>query len=125
MSCSRARRRAPEATIQVADRPAVVNADPLRLEQALGNLIDNALRHGGRADRARGRDATGAVGLHVRDDGPGFPRRPAAFERFTPRTQRAGRGGAGLGLAIVDDDRPRPRRRRAAPTSAECGRLPR
>ena len=79
-----------------------MNADPLRLEQALGNLLDNALRHGGPhielAAEARG----DAVRLHVRDDGPGFPDGLAAFERFTRGDAARGRGGAGLGLAIVD-----------------------
>ena len=38
----------------------VLSADPLRLEQALGNLLDNARRYGGSADRAGGRGAGGA-----------------------------------------------------------------
>jgi signal transduction histidine kinase len=78
-------------------------ADPPRVEQALGNLVDNALRHAG------GRIELGAVAvgdvveLHVRDDGPGFPEDflDAAFERFTRADSARGRGGAGLGLAIV------------------------
>lgn len=90
----------------VVDGPGglTVAADPLRLEQALGNLLDNALRHGGRHIRLSAAASGDAVELHVRDDGPGFP--PAfidsAFERFTRADSARGRGGAGLGLAIVD-----------------------
>jgi two-component system OmpR family sensor kinase len=78
--------------------------DRLRVEQALGNLVDNALRHGSGVvwlSAVPGPDST--VGLHVRDEGPGFPPDflPRAFERFTrPAADRAG-PGAGLGLAIV------------------------
>jgi len=78
-------------------------ADPLRLEQALGNLIDNALRHGaGRIDLASER-AGDLVELHVRDEGDGFPEPflGSAFERFTQGDPARGRGGVGLGLAIV------------------------
>jgi two-component system, OmpR family, sensor kinase len=81
----------------------VVSADPLRLEQALGNMVDNALRHGGGAiaiDAARRDDH---LELHVLDEGPGFPDGFAgqAFERFTRGDAARGRGGTGLGLAIV------------------------
>jgi heavy metal sensor kinase len=80
-----------------------VRADRLRLEQALGNLVDNALRHGGGSVTLRATAVNGSVELHVRDEGPGFP--PAfldhAFERFRlPKPGRDG-AGAGLGLSIV------------------------
>jgi heavy metal sensor kinase len=81
-----------------------VTGDRLRLEQALGNLVDNALRHASgtvRLNAQRGHDGT--LQLHVRDEGPGFPADflPRAFERFTrPDADRAGRG-TGLGLSIV------------------------
>jgi len=81
-----------------------VEADRIRLEQALGNLVDNALRHGEGNVILGGRAVDGTVELHVRDSGPGFPEDflPRAFERFSrPDESRAG-AGAGLGLAIVD-----------------------
>jgi two-component system OmpR family sensor kinase len=79
-------------------------ADTVRLEQALGNLIDNALRHGGGTVRLSASRDGDRVELHVVDDGPGFPPDflPNAFERFTRGDVARGRGGAGLGLAIVE-----------------------
>ncbi len=77
--------------------------DRLRLEQALGNLVENALRHGSGPVAIEAATADGGVRFQVRDHGPGFPPEllPRAFERFT--VGEAGRGGgAGLGLAVVD-----------------------
>ena len=78
-------------------------ADPLRLRQALGNLTDNALRHGAGEIRLVARRAAGGVELAVSDEGEGFGRELAgvAFERFTRGDAARARGGAGLGLAIV------------------------
>src|SRR5215210_6860056 len=80
-----------------------VDADRLRLEQALGNLVDNALRYGGGAVELSAEPAGGGVRMWVRDGGAGFPDGFAAhaFERFTRADAARGRGGAGLGLAIV------------------------
>jgi two-component system OmpR family sensor kinase len=80
-----------------------IQADQMRLEQALGNLIDNALRYGGDEvvlDAAR---YDGHIELHVRDTGSGFPPAfiPRAFDRFTRADTARGRGGSGLGLSIV------------------------
>ena len=78
-------------------------ADPLRLRQAIGNLVDNALRHGGGEVRLQARADGDQVVIEVGDDGPGFPDDlvPRAFERFTRGDDARTRGGAGLGLAIV------------------------
>jgi two-component system, OmpR family, sensor kinase len=80
-----------------------VRADPLRLEQALGNLVDNALRHGAGTVTLRAQPAAGGLELHVRDEGPGFSDdfAPHAFERFTRADSARTGGGSGLGLAIV------------------------
>ena len=78
-------------------------ADGRRVEQALGNLVDNALRHGGGAIRLAAAERNGAVELHVVDEGAGFPPEflPHAFERFTRADEARTRGGSGLGLAIA------------------------
>ncbi len=83
--------------------PVLGDLDVLRIEQALGNVIDNALRHGGgRVQIAVTRDRD-AVRFDVADDGEGFPVEfaPRAFERFARADEARGRGGTGLGLAIV------------------------
>jgi signal transduction histidine kinase len=78
-------------------------ADPLRLEQAIGNLVDNALRYGSGPIELRAQRIDGRVELAVRDHGNGFPEGfiATAFERFTRADAGRSRGGAGLGLAIV------------------------
>jgi two-component system OmpR family sensor kinase len=81
----------------------VVPADSVRLEQALGNLVENALRHGEGSIRLSAVEKDGRVELHVRDEGGGIPPEfvPRAFERFTRADQSRAGAGAGLGLAIA------------------------
>jgi two-component system, OmpR family, sensor kinase len=78
--------------------------DRVRLEQALGNLVDNALRHGAGTVELGGSVSNGAVTLRVSDAGTGFPADflPHAFERFSRVDVARGGDGTGLGLAIVD-----------------------
>jgi signal transduction histidine kinase len=81
----------------------VVKADRERVLQALGNLIQNALRHarGSKAIELSAKRAAKHVALVVRDHGPGIP--PEALDHLFDRywQGRDKRGGAGLGLAIV------------------------
>jgi len=83
------------------DAPAdlVVHGDPQRLRQALGNLVDNALRHGEGTIALRARDGR----LAVNDEGAGFPPELAgrAFDRFVRGDAARSGDGTGLGLAIV------------------------
>ncbi len=80
-----------------------VMADALRLEQALGNMVDNALRHGGGRIEVAATERGGQLELHVRDHGPGFSRDflGRAFERFARGEEAQTREGSGLGLAVV------------------------
>ena len=89
-----------------SDEPSVW-ADPQRLAQVLGNLIENALRHtppGGRVDvsaRANHDELT----VRVADTGEGIPAEhlPHLFERFyrVDASRNRDHGGAGIGLAIA------------------------
>jgi signal transduction histidine kinase len=85
-----------------ADAPVVV-ADRLRLEQAVANLVDNALRHGAGNVTLLARSRDGRTELHVLDSGAGFDPRFAqrAFDRFSRADEARSDDGAGLGLAIV------------------------
>jgi len=78
-------------------------ADRIRLEQALGNLVENALRYGAGDVELSALTADGVVELHVTDQGAGFPPEflERAFERFTRPDAARPRGGTGLGLSIV------------------------
>jgi signal transduction histidine kinase len=101
-----ARRAADAGRELTAEAGAAISAhaDRLRLEQALGNMVDNALRYGQGDVRLSAELSNGHVELHVRDAGPGFPDGflGRAFERFSRADGKRDRGGAGLGLAIVD-----------------------
>ena len=80
-----------------------VMGDPLRLRQALGNLVDNAVRHGAGDIALSARKAGEGVEIDVRDHGSGFGADLAerAFERFTRASESRSGEGTGLGLAIV------------------------
>ena len=85
---------------------AVVLADPVRLAQALDNVVANALTHGGGRVTLRARlDPEGGrrVAFVVADQGEGFGEEllPHAFERFVQDPDRPHGTGAGLGLALV------------------------
>jgi two-component system sensor histidine kinase BaeS len=94
-----------------ADLPRVL-ADEARLQQVLGNLLSNAVRHAGHGDAAQPQihlavtapDQAGVVRVSVSDNGPGLT--PEAQQHVFDRFWRADagrsrdRGGSGLGLAI-------------------------
>ena len=90
--------------LEVEADPVSFPGDRLRLEQALGNLVDNALRHGKGTVRLAAEARDRKVDLRVADEGPGFADDvlPVAFERFTREDEARGNGASGLGLAIVD-----------------------
>jgi two-component system, OmpR family, sensor kinase len=81
-----------------------ITADPLRLRQALGNMVDNALRYGEGTVSLSARKSNGYVELHVTDEGPGFPPDfvDSTFERFSRAREGGTPGGTGLGLAISE-----------------------
>ncbi|HTU84591.1 MAG TPA: HAMP domain-containing sensor histidine kinase [Solirubrobacteraceae bacterium] len=71
--------------------------DRLRLAQATGNLIANAIEHGGGAVAVRGRGEPGRVRIEIVDGGPGLP----APVSELARRPHGGRGRRGRGLAIA------------------------
>src|SRR5215207_2002023 len=91
----------------VAKERLMIMVDPDELHRAIGNVVDNAVRHARtRVTVAATADQDQAV-ISVSDDGLGIPleHRERVFERFTRLDDARGRnsGGAGLGLAIVRD----------------------
>ncbi len=86
----------------------VIRADPIRLQQVLGNILDNALHHtapGGRVTVTLGRASADAV-IRITDNGAGIPAAELerVFERFyrvDPSRVAADGSGSGLGLTIA------------------------
>ncbi len=103
------RRRHPERVIALEPAgPLLIRADQTLLEQALVNLVENALRHAGAQARVvlAASAVSGAAFLTVDDDGVGVPPDTLArmFEKFVSAPasdRRTGATGSGLGLAIA------------------------
>jgi two-component system sensor histidine kinase BaeS len=91
--------------VQVTPADLTVRGEPTRLQQAVTNLIDNAMRHtgAGGAVRVRARREDEATQprwvLDVADDGPGIA--PQDRDRIFARFGTASEGGTGIGLAIT------------------------
>jgi two-component system sensor histidine kinase ChvG len=89
------------------NQPAIVMADPGRLEQVIGNLVDNAMSFSPPDGTVRIGvvPGGGTVELFVEDEGPGVPPalREAIFERFYSERPAGETYGthSGLGLSIV------------------------
>ncbi|WP_422774152.1 sensor histidine kinase [Plantactinospora sp. WMMC1484] len=100
-------RQLPETLLErrdLDDRVWVV--DRRRVEQVLGNLVDNASRHGGGASAIRLGRSPGVYYIEVDDEGPGVgpDDKQVIFDRFVrgrTATTRGDTEGTGLGLAIV------------------------
>ncbi|MGH8787819.1 MAG: sensor histidine kinase [Cupriavidus necator] len=86
--------------------PLPLAGDPLLLAQAVGNLIDNALKYAqkrGTITVEASRRADGAVVISVSDDGPGIPddEKHKVLERFYRGDASRSTPGVGLGLSLV------------------------
>lgn len=87
-----------------AHPPHFYRGRPVSLKRAVGNLIDNAVRHGQRA-RVRLRTHDGLLRIEIDDDGPGLPNGllDRVFEPFFQQdpARNHAQGGVGLGLSIA------------------------
>jgi signal transduction histidine kinase len=87
-----------------AGEKVVLEGDPMALRRLIANLLENAVKFGGRARARVGKDGKNAV-VEIDDDGPGIPPQDAerVFEPFYRREPSRSRqtGGIGLGLAVV------------------------
>ena len=84
-----------------------VAGDPVLLAQAIGNLIDNALKYApanGTIAVATAQRRDGAVEISVSDNGPGIPdaEKARVSQRFYRGDASRGTPGVGLGLALVE-----------------------
>ena len=93
--------------VQAPAEPLLLYGDPLRLTQALGNVLGNAAKYTNRGGHIllRVQHAGEAVELRVCDDGVGIPaeRLPLIFDLFTQLDSRSdyAQSGLGIGLALV------------------------
>lgn len=89
-------------TVQVATDHSVVTGQPLALERAVSNVVENALKF----DEHGPVQVTCSAGrVEVSDHGPGIDEAdlPHVFDRFYRATAARSRPGSGLGLSIVAD----------------------
>jgi signal transduction histidine kinase len=94
--------------LELSENVPVVSADPARLAQAVANLLDNALRHGGDQESvvtlSAFQSGLDAVEVSVADQGPGIAPSflPRVFEAFTQAEDPDHNpGGVGLGLHVT------------------------
>ena len=95
--------RGAEVTADVPVSLPRVSTDPVLLERAVANLVDNALIHArGRGLRIEAGPVSGRVDIRVIDRGPGIPRedRDVVFQPFQRLGDAEHRVGVGLGLAV-------------------------
>jgi two-component system, OmpR family, sensor histidine kinase MprB len=106
----RARLHAPQCGFELDAAPCLVRAAPARLDRAIANLLDNAVKwtptaeNGGPRGRSQPIEVRVRDGrLEVHDHGPGIAEEdlPRVFDRFYRAPAARGRPGSGLGLAIV------------------------
>lgn len=96
-----------DVTLSASNGPIIVNADPIRLEQVIGNLLNNAVKYTPRGEPIRvSVEKTTSDGIvTVRDHGIGIAADmlPHVFTLFTQveRSRHRAQGGLGLGLALV------------------------
>lgn len=100
----RTRRNSPTTPLHMRLEPVLLSGVPARLERAIVNLIDNAVKYSPEGEPVEIELTTSSgCELTVRDHGPGISPEdlPHVFDRFYRGAEARGRPGSGLGLAIV------------------------
>jgi signal transduction histidine kinase len=103
----RASERGVRLRVELEESQLLLDVDGQRLQQVLGNLVANAIRHSPAGGEVvlRARSRNGLAHLEVEDGGPGIPPGDAerVFERFyrSDRARSVDDGGSGLGLSIA------------------------
>ena len=89
-----------------SDKPMIVEVDPLRIQQVVSNLVQNAIKFSGKGGAIKvslDSDASGGAVIRVKDDGIGIEPEflPHIFDRFRQADASAKRSFAGLGLGLT------------------------
>jgi signal transduction histidine kinase len=95
-----------DVRLQCPEEPVLVNADPVRLEQIIGNLLTNAAKYtndSGRVDVVVERGPGESVTVHVKDDGVGLSPEDCehVFELFYQANTSIARSQSGLGIGLT------------------------
>jgi PAS domain S-box-containing protein len=99
-----------ELTVTLPPEPIYLSADPTRLTQVVGNLLNNACKFTGKGGRiwltvegTGGGNATGETSIRVRDDGIGIAadQLPRIFDMFAQVESSRARSTAGLGIGLT------------------------
>lgn len=96
-----------EFWVEIPERVSIIESDPLRISQVIGNLVSNAVKYTAvgrvtmRVVYGHGRKE-GEIGVQVEDTGPGIAEeeRATLFEEFRRGSTAGGERGAGIGLSI-------------------------
>lgn len=91
-----------DVAVDLAPDLPLLQLDAVLMERVLVNLLENAVKYGGRRLRIGARRAGRHVEVDVSDDGPGFPagREQQLFDKFERGDRESATPGVGLGLAI-------------------------
>ena len=85
-------------------RDVTISCRPTAMRRAISNLVDNAVKYGGKADVTLA-PKSGRVAITIEDEGPGIPRseREKVFEPFyrVGSSRNPDTGGVGLGLSVT------------------------
>jgi two-component system sensor histidine kinase MtrB len=95
-----------EAQVALSGEDVVLETDPRRLERIVGNLVENAIEHGGGGISVAIKNRKGAAEIAVADRGPGIDAEhlPHLFDRFYKADPARAGHGTGLGLAIAHEN---------------------